>query len=128
MEAKKKVTGIGGVFVKSEDPAKMREWYAQHLGFKDDKYGSNFEWRKMDKPEEIGTTVWTPFPNDTKYFGNPDKQFMLNLRVEDLDGLLADLKNEGIEQIGETQTFDFGKFAYIQDLEGNKLELWEPKD
>ena len=106
----------------------MNEWYHTHLGLETDAYGSNFEWRQADNPEKKGFTLWAPFKESTEYFQPSQKDFMINFRVENLDALLAELKKEGIEQVGETQSFEYGKFAHILDLEGNKVELWEPVD
>ncbi len=124
----KKVTNIGGIFFKSSNPASSREWYAKHLGFSTDKYGTIFEWRDLDAPEKKGSTVWNAFASDTKYFQPSEKDFMINLRVEDLEWLLGELKKEGIEQIGKMQVYEYGKFAHIMDPDGNKLELWEAID
>ena len=125
---KKRVTGLGGIFFKCEEPQKLREWYQQHLGLNTDPYGATFEWRKIDEPEAKGQTVWGTFKKDTDYFTPSAKDFMFNFRVEDLEWLLAELKKEGIEQLGEMQVYDYGKFAHIIDPEGNKIELWEAKD
>ncbi|OSZ82124.1 glyoxalase [Chitinophagaceae bacterium IBVUCB1] len=127
-EHKKRVTGIGGIFMKSNDPEYMRNWYNKHLGFNATQYGATFEWLKTDKPDEKGMTVWNPFKNTTDYFMPSEKEFMINLRVEDLEWLLAELKKEGIEQIGEMQVYEYGKFAHIIDPEGTKIELWEAVD
>jgi predicted enzyme related to lactoylglutathione lyase len=127
-ENKKRVTGIGGIFMKCNDPEYVRNWYNKHLGFNAGQYGATFEWRNIDKPEEKGTTAWHTFKNSSDYFAPSDKEFMINLRVEDLEWLLAELKKEGIEQIGEMQVYDYGKFAHIIDPEGTKIELWEPID
>lgn len=127
-EQKKRVTGIGGIFMKSNDPEYMRNWYNKHLGFNATQYGATFEWLKTDKPEEKGMTVWNPFKNTTDYFMPSEKEFMINLRVEDLEWLLVELRKEGIEQIGEMQVYDYGKFAHIIDPEGTKIELWEAVD
>lgn len=125
----KRVTGLGGVFFKTKDPAALKEWYRLHLGIKlDPEYGTTFEWRQAGDPERKGYTVWSPFAADTKYFEPSEKDFMVNYRVEDLEKLLGVLKEEGVEIVGEMQTFDYGKFAHIVDLEGNKIELWEPND
>ncbi|MFN8359789.1 MAG: VOC family protein [Candidatus Kapaibacterium sp.] len=124
----KRATSIGGIFFKSKDPQKMNEWYHKHLGLETDAYGSNFEWRQADNPEKKGFTLWAPFKESTEYFQPSEKDFMINFRVENLDALLDELKKEGIEQVGETQIFEYGKFAHILDLEGNKVELWEPVD
>lgn len=125
---KKKVTALGGIFFKCNDPKAQREWYANHLGLVTDDYGTTFEWRKSDRPEEKGYSVWSTFKNDTDYFAPSTKEFMINFRVADLVGLLAELKKEGIQQVGEIQEFEYGKFAHIMDPEGNKIELWEPVD
>ena len=124
----KKVTGIGGIFMKCDDPEKIREWYTKHLGFKTDKYGTSFVWRHTDAPEQKGYSVWSTFAKDTDYFLPGQKDFMINLRVENLVWLLEELKKEGVEQIGEMQEFEYGKFAHIMDPEGNKIELWEAND
>ena len=125
---KKRVTGIGGVFFKCKDPESLRTWYQKHLGVKSDQYGGVFMWRKNDEPDHRGYTSWSPFPEKTDYFQPSEKEFMINYRVEDLENLLKVLKDEGVQIVGEIQTFDYGKFAHIIDLEGNKVELWEPID
>jgi predicted enzyme related to lactoylglutathione lyase len=124
----KRATGIGGIFFKSNDPKGVKDWYRDHLGFNTDDYGATFEWRHEDAPEKKGSTIWSTFAADTKYFQPSEKQFMINLRVEDLEWLLGELKKEGIEQIGEMQDYEYGKFAHIMDPDGNKVELWEAKD
>jgi len=124
----KKVTGIGGIFVKCNDPAAIKSWYAQHLGITTDEYGgATFEWRKADNPEELGCTLWTTFKKASDYFQPSEKDFMINFRVENLKALVEELKAAGIEPLGEIQEYDFGSFAHIVDLEGTKIELWEPK-
>lgn len=124
----KRVTGIGGVFFKCEDPDRMKEWYAEHLGLKTDQYGTLFESRNTDKPEEKTYLQWSPFSAKTKYFEPSQKEFMINYRVENLERLLEELKKEGVQIVGEMQVFEYGKFAHIMDPEGNKIELWEPVD
>jgi predicted enzyme related to lactoylglutathione lyase len=124
----KKVTSLGGVFVKCKDPKKVREWYQQHLGINTDEYGTSFEWRTSENPEKKGYTVWSTFKEDTDYFKPSEKDFMLNFRVENLEWLLGELKKEGVQILGEIQTYSYGKFAHILDLEGNKIELWEAID
>lgn len=123
---KKRVTGIGGVFFKTADPKAQREWYAKHLGIESTEWGATFDWRDSDNPEVKGQTAWNPFKADTKYFEPSTKDYMFNYRVENLVELLEELKKEGIQQVGELQVFDYGKFAHIMDPEGNKIELWEP--
>ncbi len=125
---KKRVTGIGGVFFKCEDPQKIKSWYAEHLGFVVDQYGSAFQWRQAEDQSKSGYTAWSPFSKDSDYFQPSKKEFMFNYRVTDLDVLLRNLRKEGVEVVGEIQEFDYGKFAHIMDCEGNKIELWEPKD
>lgn len=122
----KRVTGIGGIFFKSKDPEKMKPWYQTHLGFDTDAYGARFEWRSSMGPEGKGATLWCPFPDSTKYFEPCGKDFMLNFRVENLDALVNVLQAEGVTVLDEIATYDYGKFVHILDLEGNKLELWEP--
>ena len=128
MSEPKRVTALGGIFIKYADPAAARSWYAQHLGFNTDQYGTTFEWHRADKPGQKGYSVWSTFSKDNPYFAPSEKEFMLNLRVENLEWLLGELKNEGIEQIGEMQVYEYGKFAHIMDPEGNKIELWEAND
>ncbi len=128
MSEPKRVTGIGGIFFKSENPESARQWYAKHLGLNTNEYGTTFEWRHADAPDKKGYSVWSPFKKDTTYFAPSEKDFMINLRVENLEWLLGELKKEGIEQIGEMQVYEYGKFAHIMDPDGNKLELWQSND
>jgi predicted enzyme related to lactoylglutathione lyase len=124
----KRVTGVGGIFFKCQDPENVKAWYAQHLGFKTDQWGTNFEWRQAADPQKKGFTQWSPFPAGTKYFEPSSKEFMINFRVEDLEALVPILKAEGVTVLDEIETFDYGKFVHILDPEGNKIELWEPVD
>lgn len=126
----KKVTGIGGIFFKADDPAKLNAWYEKHLGLPVSEWGAVFKWSDIDKPEAkaSGQTVWNPFKSDTDYFSPSEKPFMINYRVENLTELLDALRNEGVAIVGEMQEFSYGKFAWIMDPEGNKIELWEPVD
>ena len=124
----KKVTGIGGVFFKCKDPEKIKEWYQKNLGLKTNEYGSLFEFRSTDQPEKKGYLQWSPFSEKTKYFEPSQKEFMINYRVEDLEKLLEELKKEGVQIVGELESYEYGKFAHILDPEGNKIELWEPVD
>ncbi len=128
MSTPKRVTGIGGIFIKCTNPESVREWHKMHLGFNTDQYGTSFEWRHADNPEKKGYSVWSTFADNTTYFAPSAKEFMINLRVENLEWLLTELKKEGIEQIGEMQVYEYGKFAHIMDPEGNKIELWESFD
>ncbi|MEP6647201.1 MAG: VOC family protein [Saprospiraceae bacterium] len=124
----KKVTGIGGVFFKCKDPKKMREWYASNLGLITNDYGAVFEWRQGADTTRKGFTQWSPFKETTKYFEPSIKDFMINYRVENLDRLVADLKEGGVTFTDSIQTVEYGKFVHIMDIEGNKIELWEPYD
>jgi predicted enzyme related to lactoylglutathione lyase len=123
----KKVTGIGGIFFKSENPKEMREWYAKNLGVPATDYGATFDWLEKDDPKKEGSTTWSPFKEDTKYFEPSKKDFMINYRVEDIEGLVADLKANGVTIVDPIEDSPYGKFVHILDLEGNKVELWEPK-
>lgn len=124
----KKVTGIGGIFFKCKDTAAMNDWYAKHLGLPVSQYGTMFNWREEENPEKTGTTVWSPFKDDTKYFEPSTKEFMINYRVENLDALVEELKASGVTIIDEVKSYDYGKFVHILDPEGNAIELWEPAD
>jgi predicted enzyme related to lactoylglutathione lyase len=120
----KRVTGIGGIFFKCQDPEKMKEWYKTHLGFDVTEYGVQFSW-KQDDPTVEGYTLWSPFSDKTKYFEPSTKDFMINYRVHDIEALVAELKKEGVTVLDNVETYDYGKFVHILDLEGNKIELWQ---
>ena len=122
----KRVTGVGGIFFKCKDPNKVKEWYTTHLGFNTDKYGTNFEWREGADTTQRGYTQWSPFSEKTKYFDPSTKDFMINYRVADLKWLVGELKKEGVTICDTMETYDYGKFIHILDVEGNKIELWEP--
>jgi predicted enzyme related to lactoylglutathione lyase len=124
----KRVTGIGGIFFKCNDPAAMRAWYAKHLGIQATQWGATFEWRQTDDPSQKGSTLWTPFPAKTKYFSPSTKPYMINYRVQNLDWLIAQLNKEGINIVGKVDVESYGKFCHIMDPEGNLIELWEPID
>lgn len=124
----KKVTGIGGIFFKCKDPKKLREWYKVHLGLNTNNYGTVFEWYQGADSSKKGFSQWSPFGEKTKYFEPSTKDFMINYRVDDLERLLEELKKDGVTIADTMQTVEYGKFIHIIDLEGNKLELWEPND
>ena len=124
----KKVTGIGGIFFKCKDPEKLKEWYRTNLGLNTNEYGASFEWRQSDDSSKAGLTQWTPFAETTKYFEPSTKDFMINYRVENLEALVAELRQNGVTIVDTVETYDFGKFIHILDAEGNKVELWEPTD
>ena len=123
----KRVTGIGGIFFKAKDPKKLTEWYEKHLGLKEESRGQGvmLRWREVDNPERIGMTVWTVFNDNSRYFDPSRAPFMINYRVDDLDALLQTLRAEGVE-IDRREDADYGRFAWIMDPEGNRIELWEP--
>jgi len=123
----KRVTGIGGIFFKAKDPDQLKQWYARHLGLPLKQDGEvSFHWRETDAPQRQGRTIWAPFPNDTEYFEPSQSSFMINYRVEDLDGLLAQLRKEGVQVNDCVEEYDYGRFGWIMDPEGNRIELWEP--
>jgi predicted enzyme related to lactoylglutathione lyase len=123
----KRVIGIGGIFFKSKDVEKLKEWYGKHLGLDISPYGTNFEWRDAEDPSKKGSTVWSPFKETTAYFAPSEKPFMINYRVENLEWLVGELQKEGITILDEVQDSDYGKFVHILDAENNKVELWEAK-
>jgi len=124
----KKVTGIGGIFFKCKEPAKMREWYKTHLGLNTNAYGAVFEWYQGADSTKKGFTQWSTFKETTKYFEPSAKDFMINYRVQNLEALVQELKQQGVTLTDTIVTEDYGKFVHILDMEGNKLELWEPND
>ena len=124
----KRVTGFGGLFFRCKDPEAMKAWYSKHLGIDAGQYGYSFEWRAGEKNGQSGFTAWSTFSEDTKYFGPGQQTWMANYRVDDLVTLLAVLGQEGVEIAGEMESFEYGKFAWIADPEGNRIELWEPND
>jgi predicted enzyme related to lactoylglutathione lyase len=127
--AGERVTGIGGIFFKAKDPKALRSWYQEKLGIAIQE-GFNFgmfQWRERQDPTREGTTVWGVFPETTKYFAPSAASFMINYRVRNLDALLAELRSAGVTVDGKVVEDFNGKFAWIVDPEGNKIELWEPK-
>ena len=123
-----KVTGIGGIFFFSKDPDKTKDWYAHHLGLSVNQWGSSFEFRNAHRPKEINYLQWSPYAENSDYFSPSQKPFMINYRVQNIEGLVAELKNQGVDVLDEIASFDYGKFVHILDPEGNKIELWEPVD
>ncbi len=122
----KKVTGIGGIFFKCKDPKAVNEWYKTHLGFNTTPYGTSFEWRESADSTKKGLTQWNSFPENTKYFEPSTKEFMINYRVDNLEALVEELRKENVTIVDKIETYDYGKFIHIMDIEGNKIELWEP--
>jgi predicted enzyme related to lactoylglutathione lyase len=124
----KKVKGIGGIFFKCKDPEKMREWYKIHLGLDTTDYGATFEWKDLSDTTKNGSTTWSPFEEATTYFEPSGKDFMINYIVADLEALVEELKKEGVTVCDNVEAYEYGKFVHILDLEGNKLQLWEPAE
>ena len=125
----KRVTGIGGIFFKSNDPEKLGAWYKKHLGLDVEEYGgvTFHEGTATDlEPKRKAYIVWSPFAADTDYFAPSEKPFMVNFRVHHLDALLEQLRREGVEVDQKTEKSEFGYFGWIMDPEGNRVELWEP--
>jgi len=122
-----KVTGIGGIFFFSDNLAETKEWYAKNLGLEINDWGSSsFESRDMNNPDKVNSLQWTPFKKGSEYFAPSQKEFMINYRVQNIEGLISKLKENGVTILDELVTYDFGKFIHILDAEGNKIELWEP--
>lgn len=117
-----KAVGFGGVFLKARDPKSLAQWYATHFGIPDQGGGS----LGFDGPESTGMTVFAHFPMDTQYFGEGAQQAMVNFRVNDLDGLLNQLEAAGVRIDPKRDDHEYGKFAWIWDPEGNRVELWQP--
>jgi len=124
----KKVTGIGGIFFKCKDPKKIREWYETNLGLNTNQYGAVFEWRQGADTTKKGFSQWSPFNDKTKYFEPSTKDFMINYRVENIEALIEQLNKNGVTVVDTIVTVEYGKFVHIMDIEGNKIELWEPND
>lgn len=106
----------------------MTEWYQKNLGLSTNPYGATFEWYESADSTKKAQTQWTPFPETTKYFEPSTKDFMINYRVKNLEALVEELKNNGVTILDSIESYDYGKFIHILDAEGNKIELWEPKD
>lgn len=123
-----KVTGIGGIFFFSDNPNKLKDWYKQNLGLQTNEYGSTFEYRNAHSPDEINYLQWSPFSQGNEYFSPSKKDFMINYRVQNIEGLVKNLMNTGVTILDSIETYEYGKFVHIMDLEGNKIELWEPID
>ncbi len=121
----KRTTGIGGIFLKAKDPKALYAWYREHLGIESSP-DSGAMWRDADHPEIPGCYVFSLFPQDTKYFGPGNQSFMLNFRVDNLDELLKALRAEGVPVDDKVEAHEYGKFGWITDPEGNRVELWEP--
>lgn len=123
-----KVIGIGGIFFFSDHTQATKDWYVKNLGMDCNEWGATFASRNVDKPDEINYLQWSPFKTGSEYFAPSKKEFMINYRVQNIEGLVAQLQENGVTVIDEIASFDYGKFVHIMDNEGNKIELWEPVD
>ena len=124
----KRVIGIGGVFFKAKDPDALRAWYREHLGLEFDDYGGvTFGCPEGEAERAVAKTIWSLFPSDTKYFNPSSAPFMINYRVENLDTLVEQLRNEGVTVDLPAEQADYGKFGWVMDPEGNRIELWESR-
>ena len=123
-----KATGIGGIFFKSNDTEALKKWYADNLGLKTDQYGSLFASRDIDKPKEVNYLQWSLFKKDTDYFDPSKQEYMINYRVNNIEALVKRFKENKVTVLDEIAVYEYGKFVHILDLEGNKIELWEPVD
>jgi predicted enzyme related to lactoylglutathione lyase len=126
-DLKKRVIGLGGIFFKAKDPQKMYQWYEKHLGIQGKpEVGAMFHWRKADDPAQESLTIWSIFSEQTEYFAPSAAPFMINYQVEDLDAVLEALRSEGVTVDPKREDHEYGRFAWIMDPEGNRIELWEP--
>jgi predicted enzyme related to lactoylglutathione lyase len=121
-----KVTGIGGIFFFSDDPKETKEWYARNLGLEVNEWGSSFLSRDFNRPDEVTYLQWSPFKKGDEYFSPSKKEFMINYRVQNIEGLVKKLEENGVTILDPITAYDYGKFVHIMDTEGNKIELWEP--
>ncbi|HME88038.1 MAG TPA: VOC family protein [Chthoniobacterales bacterium] len=120
------VTDIGGIFFKANEPDKLCGWYRKHLGIEIKERAATFKWRTFEDPKAERYTVWLAFPEETDYFAPSSKPLVINFQVANLEELLAHIKKEGVDVDTRVETYDYGKFAWIIDPEGNRIELWEP--
>ena len=122
-----KVIGVGGIFFKTDNPEKTKEWYQENLGLPTDQWGTMFKSRDIDKPDQVNYLQWSPFDKKTDYFDPSKKEFMINYRVQNIEEFVKVLKDKDITVLDEITEYDgIGKFVHILDPEGNKIELWEP--
>jgi len=121
-----KVTGIGGVFFFSDNPKETKEWYSKNLGLETNDWGSTFESRDINNPDKVNSLQWSPFKKGDEYFSPSKKDFMINYQVQNIEGLVAKLKENGVTILDDIATYDYGKFVHILDADDNKIELWEP--
>jgi len=125
-EVTPKVTGVGGIFFFTNDPKETRDWYSKNLGIETNDWGATFESRNLNNPEQVSSLQWSPFKQGSDYFAPSKKEFMINYTVQNIEGLVAKLKENGVTILDDIAAYDYGKFVHIMDAEGNKIELWEP--
>lgn len=123
-----KITGIGGIFFYSDNPAETTAWYKKNLGLETDDYGSVFEFRNANRPDEINYLRWSAFSKETDHFNPSTRDFMINYRVQNIEAMVAQFEANGVTVLDSIATYPYGKFVHIMDPEGNKIELWEPVD
>jgi predicted enzyme related to lactoylglutathione lyase len=120
-----RILGIGGIFFKSPQQEQLSTWYREKMGIDHDQYGAMFKWRSMEEPAQERLTIWSIFPSTSDYFA-PSQGFMINYIVDDLDALLEKLRQAGVRIDPKRDDFDYGRFAWVYDPDGNKIELWQP--
>jgi predicted enzyme related to lactoylglutathione lyase len=120
-----RILGIGGIFFKSPQQEQLSTWYREKMGIDHDQYGAMFKWRSMEEPAQERLTIWSIFPSTSDYFA-PSQGFMINYIVDDLDALLEKLRQAGVQIDPKRDDFDYGRFAWVYDPDGNKIELWQP--
>lgn len=123
-----KVTGIGGIFFITDDPKQTRDWYEKNLGIDTTEWGSTFESRNINDPDEVNQLQWSPFKSGSSYFEPSKKEFMINYRVQNIEDLVKNLRENDVTILDEIEESDYGKFVHILDSDENKLELWEPSE
>jgi predicted enzyme related to lactoylglutathione lyase len=123
-----RVTGLGGIFFFSDNPSETKKWYAENLGLEVNEWGSSFEFRNAYDSSQINYLQWSPFKTGASYFSPSNREFMVNYRVHNIESLIIKLRNNGVTILDSIDTYDYGKFIHIMDLDGTKIELWEPVD
>lgn len=126
--SKPRITGIGGIFFKCQNPEELRAWYGEHFDLKTNQYGILFQSRQVEFPYDKQYAQWSTFSEDSKYMDPSKRDFMINYRVENIEGLVKQLRQAGVTICDAIESYDYGKFVHVMDPEGNKIELWEPVD
>lgn len=126
LETPGRILGIGGIFFKSPDQKRLVDWYRDNMGIDHNKFGKMFKWRLEEDPEREHITIWSVFAGSSDYFAPSQASFMINYIVDDLDALLDKMRSKGVQIDAKREDFDYGRFAWVYDADGNKIELWEP--